>query len=468
MIGMTRRTFLGKFGFTMLGLYAYKSSIADGKIISHFTDDSREEGYGPLIKDPKKIIDLPKGFSYKIISRAGEKMIDGFYVPAFPDGMGTFPGPEGLTIILRNHEVWPGLPPSFGAFGKRNQLMKKLGEDLIYDKGRRDNRCLGGTTTLVFDTRSQQLKSQFLSLAGTLVNCGGGATTWNSWLAAEETFEEAGKIYHKDHGYIFEVPVSVEPRIAQPLPLKAMGHFIHEGVAVEPDRSIVYQTEDQQDSLFYRFIPNKAKHLSEGGRLQCLAVADMPQFDTRNWGKQRISPGEILTVHWLDLDDVDPDQDNLRYQGYKKGAAIFARGEGLCFSDGDIYFDCTIGGRTGTGQIWRYILSPFEGTERGNESPGKLELLIELNDRKTLKNPDQLAMAPWGDLLVCEDGKGNQYLLGITPQRKIYRFARNASSDSEFSGTSFSPDGSTMFLNDLKSGLTFAITGPWKQSSEVG
>ncbi len=459
---INRRSFLKKSGLTFFSLFALKDAIAGEINISFLSNDIKEIGYGALIKDPNKIIDLPKDFSYKIISRSGGKMTDGFYVPACPDGMGAFPGPNGLTIILRNHEIWPGLPPSFGAFGKRNRLLKRLGKDLIYDKARRDNRCLGGTTTLVFDTRSQQLKSQFLSLAGTLGNCSGGVTPWNSWLTAEETFEKAGKIYDRDHGYIFEVPVSVEPKIAQPLPLKALGHFVHEGIAVEPDRSIVYQTEDQQDSLFYRFIPNKAKHLSEGGRLQCLAVADMPQFNTRNWSKQRVSPGETLTVHWIDLDDVDTDQDNLRYQGYKKGAAIFARGEGLCFSDGNIYFDCTIGGRTGTGQIWRYILSPFEGTERENESPGKLELFIEVNDKIILECPDHLTMAPWGDLLVCEDGKEEQYLLGITPQRKIYRFARNASSDSEFSGTAFSPDGSTMFLNDLKSGFTFAITGPWK------
>jgi secreted PhoX family phosphatase len=450
---INRRSFLKKSSLTFLSLLAMKNAFADEINITFLSNDIEETGYGPLIKDPKKIIDLPKGFSYKIISRAGEKMADGFYVPAYPDGMGAFPGPDGLTIILRNHEVWPGLTSSFGAFGKRNRLLKRLREDLIYDKARSDNRCLGGTTTLVFDTKSQQLKSQFLSLA---------------WLTAEETFEEAGEIYKKDHGYIFEVPVSAEPRIAKPLPIKALGHFVHEGVAVEPDRSIVYQTEDQQDSLFYRFIPNKAKHLYEGGRLQCLAVADRPQFDTRNWRKQRVSPGEILAVRWLDLDDVDPDQDNLRYQGYKKGAAIFARGEGLCLNNGEVYFTCTIGSRTATGQIWRYILSPFEGTERENESPGKLELFIELNDKKTLENPDQITMAPWGDLLVCEDGEGEQYILGITSQRKIYRFARNALDESEFSGTSFSPDGSTMFLNNLKSGLTFAITGPWKHSSEVG
>ncbi|UCC39010.1 MAG: DUF839 domain-containing protein [Candidatus Aminicenantes bacterium] len=465
---INRRSFLKKSSFTFLSLLAMKDAFADEMSISFLSHNTNEVGYGPLIRNPKKIIDLPRGFTYKIISRTGGKMTDGFYVPAYPDGMGAFPGTDGLTIILRNHEVWPGLPSSFGAFGKRNRLLKRLREDLIYDKGRSDNRCLGATTTLVFDTRSQQLKSQFLSLAGTLANCSGGVTPWNSWLAAEETFEEVGEIFKKDHGYIFEVPVSVEPRVAQPLPLKALGHFVHEGVAVEPDKSIVYQTEDQKDSLFYRFIPNKAKHLYEGGKLQCLAIADMSQFDTRNWGKQRVSPGEILTVRWIDLEDVDPDQDNLRYQGYKKGAAIFARGEGLCLNNGELYFTCTIGGQTATGQIWRYILSPFEGTEREAESPGKLELFLELNGKKTLENPDQITMAPWGDLLVCEDGEGEQYLLGITPQRKIYRFARNALDESEFSGTSFSPDGSTMFLNNLKSGLTLAITGPWKNRSEVG
>ncbi|NIM58864.1 MAG: DUF839 domain-containing protein [Candidatus Aminicenantes bacterium] len=464
---INRRSFLKKSGITFLCLICMKNTFADEIKISLLSNDTNEAGYGPLIKDPKKIIDLPRGFSYKIISRAGGKMTDGFYVPAYPDGMGSFLGPDGLTIILRNHEVWPGLPASFGAFGKTNRLLRRLRDDLIYDEGKGGNYCLGATTTLVFDTKSQKLKSQFLSLAGTLGNCSGGVTPWNSWLAAEETFEEAGEIYKKDHGYIFEVPVSAEPRIAKPLPLKAMGHFVHEGVAVEPDRSIAYQTEDQKDGLFYRFISNKAKRLSEGGRLQCLAVVDMPQFNTRNWDKQRISPGEILTVHWVDLDDVDPDQDNLRYQGYKKGAAIFARGEGLCISDGVVYFGCTIGGQTGTGQIWRYVLSPFEGTDRENESPGKLELFIELNDKKTLKNPDQLTMAPWDDLLVCEDGEGEQYMLGITPKRKVYRFARNALDISEFSGTSFSPDGSTMFLNNLKSGLTFAITGPWKHPSKV-
>jgi secreted PhoX family phosphatase len=39
-------------------------------------------GYGPLMKDPDGIFDLPAGFEYEIISQAGETMSDGLLVPA--------------------------------------------------------------------------------------------------------------------------------------------------------------------------------------------------------------------------------------------------------------------------------------------------------------------------------------------------------------------------------------------------
>ena len=460
---MTRRSFLAKSGLVALGLFALESTLAGGDLISNLTVDDEKDSYGPLIKDPEKIIDLPKGFSYRIISRAGERMSDGFYVPAYFDGMATFPGPDGLTFLMRNHEVWGELPASRGAFGDKNQLMRKLERDLIYDRGIGGTTCLGAVTTIVYDARSQKVKSQFLSLAGTLAMCGGGVTSWNTWIACEEEFQSAGRKYARDHGYVFEVKPTVEPGITKPLPLKAMGRFIHEGVTIALQKSIIYQTEDQKDSLFYRFIPHRPKHLAEGGRLQCLAAIDRPRFDTRNWDKQRVSPGESLPVHWIDLDAVDSDRDDLRYRGYKQGAAIFARGEGICYSKGAVYFDCTIGGQTGTGQIWRYFLSAYEGTSREEELPGKLELCIEPNDKKIMEHPDQLTVAPWGDLLVCEDGRGEQFMLGITLQKRIYRFARNAMNESEFSGVCFSPDGSTMFLNILNPGITFAIAGPWKK-----
>jgi secreted PhoX family phosphatase len=460
---MTRRRFLEKSALGILGLFAFRPIFSGGRPRSRLTFNEEKDGYGPLIRDPEKIIDLPEGFSYKLISLAGRKMNDGFSVPFFFDGMATLSGPDGLTIIMRNHEVGRGLPAVAGAFGNKNQLMKRLEDGLIYDRGIGGTTCLGAVTTIVYDAKSQKVRSQFLSLAGTLTNCGGEATPWNTWLSCEEEFQSAGREYARDHGYVFEVMASIEPRITKPLALKAMGRFIHEGVAIEPHKSIIYQTEDQKDSLLYRFIPHRPEHLSEGGRLQCLAIIDKPGFDTRNWDKQRVLSGEKLPVHWIDLDEVDSDRDDLRYRGYKQGAAIFARGEGICYHKGIVYFDCTIGGRTGTGQIWRYFLSPYEGNSREKESPGKLELFIEPNDKMIMENPDQLTIAPWGDLLICEDGRGEQFMLGITQQKGVYRFARNAMNESELSGVCFSPDGSTMFLNILNPGITLAITGPWKK-----
>ena len=108
----------------------------------------------------------------------------------------------------------------------------------------------------------------------------------------------------KDHGYNFEVPASEDIGLADPIPLKEMGRFNHEAVAVDPNTSIVYQTEDRSDGLLYRFIPNTPEKLEEGGKLQVLKLKDRPHADTRNWGGDQISVGEKLAVEWMDIDDV--------------------------------------------------------------------------------------------------------------------------------------------------------------------
>jgi hypothetical protein len=53
--------------------------------------------------------------------------------------------------------------------------------------------------------------------------------------------------------------------------------------------------------------------------------------------------------------------------------------------------------------------------------------------------------------------------VGITPAGQFYKLGRNAMSDSELAGATFSPDGTTLFVNIQHEGLTLAITGPWQQ-----
>jgi secreted PhoX family phosphatase len=194
---ISRRHFLRKCGFATVGLLALRShSFGYG-----FSDstDRPSYGYGPLLPDPNKILDLPKGFSYKVISRTGERMDDGLLVPGMHDGMAAFPGLNGKTILVRNHELSPEKIRQ-SPYGERNHLLKNLTDEQLYDTGRRKTPGLGGTTTLVYDTRSQKLEKHFLSLAGTHQNCAGGATPWNSWISCEETVVRAGGSIEKDHG----------------------------------------------------------------------------------------------------------------------------------------------------------------------------------------------------------------------------------------------------------------------------
>jgi secreted PhoX family phosphatase len=464
---VSRRRFLRSAGRAALGLAVFRAPISGEVRVGGMRSQAPEMGFGPLVGDAQGILDLPRGFSHRLISRAGETMKDGFMVPGNADGMAAFPGPDGLTLVLRNHEVWSGYPPHMGAFGNGNELLRRVRRNLMYDRVRSGPQCLGGVTTLVFDTGTQELRSQFLSLCGTLANCSGGPTPWGSWISCEEEFRNRGFQYSQPHGYAFEVEVRAEPGIQKPRPLKAMGRFIHEGAAFDPLSSAVYLTEDQSDSLLYRFLPEKPGDLAAGGRLQCLSVRGNPGLDTRNWRGNLFPPGSAMPVEWIDLEDVDGEENDLRLRGYEKGGARFANGEGIAFGNGAVFFACTYGGRTKTGQIWRYVPSPEEGTAGEKDTPGRLELFVQPDDGRILFNPDQMTVSPWGDLLVCEDNPRRQYLMGITPQGKIYTFARNIKDDSELAGVCFSPDKTTMFLNLQNIGYTLAITGPWKDPRDA-
>ena len=101
----------------------------------------------------------------------------------------------------------------------------------------------------------------------------------------------------------------------------------------------------------------------------------------------------------------------------------------------EIYFACTTGGANQRGQIWKY--RPEDPLTRNiptesNEPRGKLTLLAEPNDAAVVEHADNLTVSPWGDLIVCEDGTEDQFLLGVTTEGHFYKFGRNAMNRSEF------------------------------------
>ena len=392
-------------------------------------------GYGPL-KPAGPVLELPEGFRYVRFGDEGSPMDGGAPTPPAHDGMAAFADGPGRLRLVRNHE----LTAKGEAFARP-----------AYDPS-----ATGGTTTSIFDTRAGRLAASFPSLAGTFCNCAGGPTPWGSWLTCEEGTPGPRAGFERMHGYVFEVP-AYRNGPAEPVPLKAMGRFVHEAVAVDPASGIVYLTEDRPTAGFYRFIPTTPGVLRQGGRLQMLAVGRRPGYDTR----ADQATGVVVTAHWVDIDDPDPPDAgwnplSVFQQGFRRGGAVFGRLEGCCFDQGRVLLNATAGGDAGCGQVWEYQPQP--------DGRGLLRLVFESPAAQFLRQPDNVTVSPRGGVLLCEDHDGADRLIGLDPDGRPFEFARNRLSRGEFAGLCYGPSkGHWLFVNIQRPGMTLAITGPWSR-----
>jgi len=387
---------------------------------------------GPLVSDPRGVLDLPAGFTYRILERQGDAMDDGYRVAGAADAMACFAGPGNTRVLMRNHEVGQN-DPAAGPYQPG-----QLPPPQAYDPAGH-----GGVSRLVIDATTFERISSNLVLAGTTRNCAGGVSPWG-WLSCEETFDAT-------HGYVFVCPTDAST-VRAPQRVVGYGHFNHEAATVDPATNVCYLTEDRGDSCLYRFRPNSTDRPFEG-KLQALRVVGRDRYHTGSG----LFVGQVLDVGWVDVVDPDPASDTIRSAAQAAGAAVFVRGEGIWFHQGAVYVCSTSGGPAGAGQIFR--LTP-DATQAG----GRLELIAQSTNPGVLDMPDNITIAPWGGLFMAEDGSGgSNYIRGLDADGTIFDFARNAMSSSEFAGVCFSPDGRAMFVNIQQGSLTLAIRGPFDQ-----
>ncbi len=476
---MDRRTFLKRstlFAGGVVTATTLQTLAAHTAFAKECNPDGRGRGKGPMGKgygalkpvtdqNGDVILALPDGFRYTTFSKTGDAMSDGFATPAIHDGMSAFKGPDGTIRLIRNHEIRNAAGDfAFGVVGPAAT--------------RYDTLASGGCTTIDYDPKHKRIVRDFISINGTLVNCSGGrAYNDIGWITAEETTSGPNHGYSKKHGYNFLVRADInapEPAVA----LTAMGRFEHEAAVADLESGIVYQTEDAGgNSGFYRFLPNDLENLLAGGVLQMARIRGLKRYDTRT--NQIV--GADLPVEWVTIDIPDPDPitstTSCFAQGFAKGGARWNRLEGVSRGDdGTMYFVSTTGGNAARGQLWQFIPS--------NTGGGTLVLVFESPNSSVLDSPDNLCMTPDGGILFCEDDAsgdrdthplapgifGVNRLVGMGRSGEPFEFAVNIFSESEFAGACFSPDGEILFVNiqggsAIGSGMTFAITGPWRCGS---
>ncbi|MEU1101138.1 PhoX family protein [Streptomyces tibetensis] len=460
----TRRRMLAGTGALGAGI-AFSGALSELFAGTAAAQGLGHTGYGPLVPDPKGVLDLPEGFRYRILSREGDELRSGEgKVPSNHDGMSAFGGRGGRVHLVRNHE---------------NRVSGKVPvptvEGLTYDPAGK-----GGCTALTLDSRGR-VQSERVAIAGTAVNCAGGPTPWETWLTCEETEDRAGTNgYTKDHGFIFEVD-PVDPHRTGAVPLTAMGRFAHEAIAVDPRRGVVYETEDAFEKpfgLFYRFLPNRPLggrgSLRAGGRLQAMRVPGVPDLSSI----QDVG-AEFDHIEWVDVPDPQAAQTPIRFQDFGRGGITHAQKlEGCYWGGRSVYFVSSFARRSDGsaadhfGQVWRY-----------DPERRRLTLVIVFGPATDVQlpgeSPDNICLAPSGGLMVCEDGNGAQHVFGVTRRGEVYAMARNrqaitSAADAaggteqepeygEFAGVTFSPDGDTMYVNCYTPGTTFAVTGPWRR-----
>lgn len=366
---------------------------------------SRIGELGPLGEPDANGIRLPQGFTSRALAFSREPVFPGetFRWHLAPDGGATYAAPDGGWVYVSNSEI-PGV---------------------------------GGVGALRFDAQGN-LVDAYPILRQTNINCAGGPTPWGTWLSCEEAIN--GRVWECDPfgGQLGDEQLG----IVRP----ALGTFMHEAVAVDPELGQLYLTEDVSDGCLYRYTP----HL--------LTPDGHPDLTAGTLEVAQVLGGGLTgAVEWHPLSNPNPNINDpahvpTRYQVPE--SSVFRGGEGIWYHERVIYF-----ATKGDDRVWAYDVESAQ-----------VEIIYDRSehDEPPLRGVDNVLVSSGGDVLVAEDG-GSMQIVALTPSGDIVPVLQVVGQDdSEICGPAFSPDGERLYFSSQRGyvprplhGITYEVRGPF-------
>ena len=317
-----------------------------------------------------------------------------------------------------------------------------------------------------------------MTAIGTLGNCSGGITPWNTFLTCEENYDnfygetlydehnmatkQASKYYGWENFYDnppehYGWVVEVDPKDGTALKHIALGRFAHECCTLfqlEDKRIVAYTGDDKNDEHLYKFISSEPNSLKEG----TLYVAD-----TVN--------GKWLALDWQDqpiLKERFKDQTEVLVRAREAakllGATPLNRPEDIEIDPITGHVLVSLTNNKDKGDYHGSILKVEEANGAFDALTFKASTYLAGGEENGFSCPDNLAFDQSGNLWMTTDMSGSAmnkadgpYMpfknnsLFVIPRYgddagKVIRVA-TAPRDAELTGPWFSPDGKTLFLS---------------------